>query len=182
VSDYYLTILFARRYKEYLHNYVNYEGSIELTPEFQKDVDELRLVSPQFIIRWLVSSILFYLLWWSTVVDLEQPQIFYILIGAFILRGAVVLLRHFRNLSIYPIAKSGGLTGKIEYTRWSVLKLSAKEFIGFSVMFLLLAILLKSWFFGGGVFGCMVTGVQHWNMSKKALAISQTSQDETPNA
>ncbi len=63
VADYYLTILFARRHKEYLYTYVNYEGSLELTPEFQKDVDGLRLVSPQFIIRWLISLIFLYLLW-----------------------------------------------------------------------------------------------------------------------
>ena len=182
LSDYYLTIAFAKYYKEYMHLYVSYEGSIELTPQFQNDVAELRLLSPQFVVRWLISLALIYIMWWLSVVYSKQPLIFHFILGAFLLREVVVHLRHIRNLSLYLIAKSGGLKGKLEYSRWSVLKQSAVELLSFSLMFLLLAMLLKSWFFGGGSIGCMITGIQHWKMFKNALAMSQTTQGEIQNA
>lgn len=177
VLDYALTIVFARQHKAHLHTYVRFEGSLELTPQFQKDVDVLRRVSPQFVMRWLISVVGLYAIWWLSVVSLKQPQFFYFLIGMLVLREVTVHLRHIRNLALYPIAKAGGLKGQIEYSRWSALKLSAVELLSFGGMYLILAIFLRSWFMAGGAFGCCVVGVQHWRMYKKALALSQTSQE-----
>ncbi|MFX1485142.1 MAG: hypothetical protein ACFFCP_18330, partial [Promethearchaeota archaeon] len=160
-----MTILFAKRHKKYLHIHVSYEGSLELNPDFQNDIDELRLVSPQFIKRLFILLIFLCLLWWLSIVTFDLPQFFSVIVGAFLLQEAVVHLRHIRNLSMYPIAKSGGLKGKIEYTRWSMLNLSAVELFSFGVLFLLLAALLKSWFFVGGGFGSLFTGIRHWKMA-----------------
>lgn len=182
LSDYYLTIFYAKKYREHIYKHIGLEGSLEITPVFQKDVDKLRLVSPQFLVRWLLSNLCLYVLWWLSVVVIEQPQYFYFLVGALILREGPVHLRHFRNLTLHYIARAGGVKGKIEYSRWSTLKLSAAEFFGFCLMYLLFAVIMKSWFMLGGAFGCLIVVIQHWRLSKKALASSQVTQDESQNA
>lgn len=179
VMDYYLTITFAKKHKAYLYKHLRFEGSLELTPQFQKDVDALRRVSPQFVMRWLISVVSLYAIWWLSVVSLKQPEFFYFLIGALVLQEATVHLRHIRNLAIFPIARAGGLKGQLEQARWSTLKLSAVELFSFAGTYLILAIFLLSWFMLGGAFGCLVAGVQQWRMYKKALALSKTSQEGT---
>ena len=44
-SDYYLTIACARMYQA--QNVIVFEGSYEITPAFQSDVNALRLLSPR---------------------------------------------------------------------------------------------------------------------------------------
>jgi len=168
LSDYYLTLISAKKYRESMQEYIRYEGSFELTPQFQKDIDRLRLFSPQFLICWLLSIPLIYLVWWLSVSVLEQPSFFYFLIGALVLREVAIHLRHIRNLALYTHAKAGGVKGSIEYSRWLVLKLSAAELLSFCVVYLFFAIFFKSWFFLGGVFGCLAVAFQHWRLSKKA--------------
>ena len=181
LSDYYLTIVSAKMYRGIMQEHVHYEGSFELTPQFQKDVDGLRLLSPQFIIRWLVSFPLLYFVWWSSVKALQQPAFFSFLMGALILREIAVHLRHFRNLALYNFGKSGGVKGRIEYSRWLILKLSAAELLSFSVIYGFLALMERSWFFLGGVLGCLVVAFQHWRLSKKASPPNGTQiQKQTP--
>lgn len=173
MMDYCLTIAFARKYKAHLSTYIRFEGSLELTPEFQKDVDALRRVSPKFVMRWLISVVGIYAIWWLSVVFLGQPQFFYFLIGGLVLREATVHLRHIRNLAVYPIAKAGGLKGYMEQSRWAGLKLSAVELFSFVGLYAILALLMRSWFMAGGAFGCLVVAVQNWRLYRKALALSQ---------
>ena len=168
LADYYLTIISAKKYRESMQEYIRYEGSFELTPQFQQDIDALRLFSPQFLIRWLLSMPMIYTVWWLSVKVLEQPSFFYFLVGALVLREVAVHLRHVRNLALYTHVKSGGVKGKIEYSRWLVLKLSAAELLSFCFVYGLSAIFVKSWFFSGGAFSCFVVALQHWRLSKKA--------------
>ena len=177
LSDYYLTIYSAKMQREYLQEHISYGGSFELTPQFQKDIDAFRLVSPQFLIRWLLSLLFIYIFWWLSII-LKQPRLFYFLVGALILREVAVHLRHFRNLAVYfNVKNGGGLKGKIEYSRWFVLKISAAEFLSFCFVYLVFAIFFSSWFFLGGTFGCLVIAFQHWRLSKRAVASSQVVQD-----
>lgn len=179
LADYYLTIVSAKNLRKYLQEYIRFEGSLELTPSFQKDVDGLRLISPQFLIRWLLSIPLIYIVWRLSVGVLNQPILFYFLVGALILRGIAVHLRHFRNLvTCSLVKKSGGLKGRIEYSRWFMLRLSAAEILSFCCVYLLFAIFLGSWFFAGGAVGCLQVAFEHWRLSKKAAASPQV----IPNA
>jgi hypothetical protein len=177
LTDYYLTIISARHHRDYLSAYISYDGSFELTPKFQKDVDSLKLFSPQFLVRWFLSILIIYFLWWLSIKVLQLPQIFYFLIGALILREVVTHLRHLRNLSVYYFAGNGGIKGKIDYSRPFVLKLSAAEFLSFSFVYLVFAIFFNSWFFLGGTLGCLVVAIQHWRLSQKAIASSQGIHD-----
>ena len=173
-ADYYLTIFAAKKYRQYFQEQISYEGSYELTPEFQKDVNQLRLISPQFLFRWLLSIPLILFLWWVVFEELGRPEFFYFVIGAITLREAVVILRHFRNLTAYYFGgKEGGINGNLEYKRWFILKQSAADLLGYSILFLFFAIIVRSWFFFGGTIGCLVVAFQHWRLSKKALEAPQ---------
>ena len=182
LADYYLTIVSAKNHRDYLSEYISYDGSFELTPQFQKDVDGLKLISPQFLMRWSLSFLIIYILWWLSVRVIQLPQYFYFLFGALFLREVAILLRHLRNLSVYYIAKNGGIKGRIEYSRWFVLKLSAAEFFSFCFVYLVFAIIAGSWFFLGGILGCLVIAIQHWILSKKALASARSIQEGAKNA
>jgi hypothetical protein len=173
LGDYYLTILSARIFRGRLSDHVHFEGSFELTPQFQKDIDSLRMLSPQFLIRWLGSLLVLYLIWWLSTGFLGWPQIFYFLIGGLLLRESGVHLRHMRNLALHVFTQHGGLEGRIRYKRWLMLRLSGAEFLGFGFFFLLLGIFLGSWFFMGGAVGCWVVTLQQWRLSKEAFNASQ---------
>lgn len=52
ISDYVLTVTCARLYRGGIDRNIVFEGSFELNPVFQKDIDSLRWLSPRFI--WLL--------------------------------------------------------------------------------------------------------------------------------
>jgi hypothetical protein len=173
VSDYYLTIYAAHLYQIHLKEFVVFEGSFELTPIFQKDVDSLRRISPRFVILLVLSFVLIFLIWLLAVKFLKVPQIFSFSFGSLILREAAIHLRHLRNLALSLFTRTaGGLNGHIEYSRWLILKLSAVELLSFAGLFFLTYLALGSWLFLGGAVSCLYTGLQHWFMSKKYLAAS----------
>jgi hypothetical protein len=167
LADYYITIYSARLFRGPIREHIRFESSLELTPEFQKDVDTLRWVSPNFLLRWLGSFVLLYLVWWLTTQRLGVPQVFDLVMGGLFLREAVVLLRHLRNLALvrlYP----GGLTGTLLYEHWLTLQLSAAELFLFGLLYLICSLLLPSWFFLGGGLFCLLTAWQHWVYARRA--------------
>src|SRR5947207_12636171 len=56
VSDYTLTLICARLYQKSVREKIVFEGSYELTPYFQRDIDALRAVSPRFVWALLAMS------------------------------------------------------------------------------------------------------------------------------
>jgi hypothetical protein len=167
LSDDYLTIAGARLMRGHLREHITYEGSYEITPVFQKDVDQLRLVSPAFLIRLLASLLLLPLIWVLSVVFLGMPEFYLFALGILFLREAVVHLRHFRIIAMALFARDpSAMQGKIHYTRWVNLKISAVEILSFAGFYLLLAAAFGSWFFLGGAVACLVTGLSHWRMAK----------------
>src|SRR5512144_2418418 len=64
ISDYYLTIYSARGFREVGH--FQFEGSFELTPQYQKDIDALKPVSVRHVILLILYSILIAFIWWLT--------------------------------------------------------------------------------------------------------------------
>jgi hypothetical protein len=167
--DYYLTLYSARLFRAHLIEHIVIEGSYELTPAFQKDVDNLRLISLAFLWRLIISLPILSLLWWLSTAFLDLPQSFYLGSGGLFLREAVAQLRHLRNIALANFSKTeGGLRGRIEFARWFNLKLSSVEFISFGMFFALISLLWGSWFFLGGAIFCLATALQHWTLSNKA--------------
>src|SRR5207249_3443743 len=76
ISDYYTTIFAARLYKAGANKHVIFQGSIELTPVFQDDVDNLRKISPRFLWRLAISTCVVIAMWILTVRWLELRPLF----------------------------------------------------------------------------------------------------------
>ena len=167
ISDYYLTLYSGRGYREIGH--VRFEGSFELNPQFQKDIDALKLVSIRHILWLVLSSFLIVLIWWLTKQLLFFPWTYLLYLGMFLLLEVAVHIRHLRNISlIREVRKNGGVEGEIKYRKRFSYRISASEFYVYSVLFLLIALLTYSPFFLGGAIMCFGTGFKHSQLAKKA--------------
>jgi hypothetical protein len=171
LSDYYLTIASARIFRTQLSEQIVFEGSFELTPTYQKDVDRLRWVSTNFLWRWALSILVIPLIGWLSTWFIDMRFIFLFFLGALFLREIPVHFRHFRNLALAYFARGGsGFHGKIVYARWFSLRLSAVEFFSFALFFAALSAVWGSWFFIGGAGACLGIGLQHWFWSRRMIA------------
>ena len=98
ISDYYMTIYTARGYREIEH--FKFEGSFELTPQYQKDIDALKPVSKLHVTLLVLYSLLIVLIWWFTKFLLVFPWTYLLYLGMFLLLEVAVHLRHLRNVSL----------------------------------------------------------------------------------
>jgi hypothetical protein len=167
VSDYYLTTYSARGFREIGH--FQFEGSFELTPLYQKDIDALKPVSKRHIILLVLYSLLIVFIWWFTKRLLFFPWTYLLYLGMFLLLEVAVHLRHLRNISlIREIRRNGGVEGEIKYQKWFSYRISASEFYLYSALFFVFAVLTYSPFFLGGAIMCFGTGFKHNRLAKKA--------------
>jgi hypothetical protein len=58
ISDYALTIAGARLYRGGVSEKLAFEGSYEITPFFQRDINSLRRISPRFLVMLFVTTFL----------------------------------------------------------------------------------------------------------------------------
>jgi hypothetical protein len=166
ISDYYLTIYAARGFREIGH--FRFEGSLELTPQFQSDVDNLRPVSKRHIILLVITSLLIILLWWITRLSFYLEWTYPLYLGMFLLLEVAVHFRHLRNIAIIrEIRKNGGVVGQITYRQWFSYRNSANELYITGTFFLLAALLTYRLFFLGGAIACYGTAFRHARLAKK---------------
>src|SRR5688500_9397747 len=170
-SDYYLTLYSARGFRDIGH--FQFEGSFELTPHYQKDIDRLRPISKLHIILLLIYSLLILIVWWITRLSIYLEWTYPLYLGMFLLLEVAVHLRHLRNVGlIREIKKNGGVEGQITYKKWFSYRISARELYIYATLFLLVALLTYSLFFLGGAIICYGTGFKHSRMAKKAIKIA----------
>jgi hypothetical protein len=160
LSDYWLTVKVARMYRANPH--FEFEGSLELTPQFEKDVDALKPISRRHIILLVITNLILLILWglfaWA-----EYTPAFALFLGMFILMEVGVHLRHVRSYFMLAQDQSkGGLEGKVYYRRWFVFGNSAFEFFSLAMLFLLTAVLTYSLFFTGGALACLSLAYNHY--------------------
>lgn len=166
-SDYYLTVYSARGLREIGH--FQFEGSFELTPQFQNDINALKPLSKRHIILLFFYSLILLSLWWVFDDILFFPSIYKLYLGMFLLIEVAVHLRHLRNIFLVrEVRRHGGVDGQITYQKWFSYRVSAFEFNLFGVLFLIVAILNYSMFFLGGAIMCFGTGFKHNRLAKKA--------------
>jgi len=169
VSDYVCTIASARLYRAGANQHIVFEGSFEITPYYQKDIDALRRVSPRFLLALSGSIGVILYLWFSSRWLPDLAPLYPLCLGALILMECTVHMRHLRNLYFFRSLVAGtGLSGRIEYTRPFMLRLSAAEVLSFAGMYLVLSVVLMSWFFLGGALGCLSLGMQHLRLARTA--------------
>ncbi len=181
LGDYFLTIYSAKGFRDQLSDHYGFERSFELNPNFEKDVNGLRTISPRHIGSWLLTSILLYLLRWTTNL-LDIPQLFHFMFGALFLLEIAIHLRHLRNIAILKSYTAGAIIGHIKYSYWFGLKLSAWEMFWFSIVFGFSSLTERSWFFFGGAVGCLIISIIHFIGSNKSRKLSSEAVPKMKNA
>jgi len=151
ISDYTWTIANARLYRSKANQYIVFEGSFELTPYFQKDIDALRRVSPRFVLAFILMNGILAALWFIRRLVPGMEPMHMMFLGCIVLLQCTIHLRHFRTWHLFRSMRApSGIVGRIEYRRPVILRASASEMFSFAGMWLLLAAVLGSWFFFGG--------------------------------
>lgn len=165
-SDYYLTIYCARGFREIGH--IQFEGSFELTPQFQKDIDDLRPVSKLHLTLLVIYSLLILIIWWITHLTFYLQWSYPLYLGMFLLLEVAIHGRHLRNVAIIrEVRKNGGVEGQIAYKKSFSYRISATDLYVSATVFLVVALLTYSLFFLGGAIMCYATGFKHAKLSKK---------------
>jgi hypothetical protein len=165
VSDYNLTIRAAQMYQRGVKEIFVFEGSYELTPYYQQDIDSLRWFSPRFGAALVLSLFAIAVVWHLAVRVAGRPELYLLLVGGLILLELSVHIRHVRNLVTFHYASGApgrrGITGRIEYPRWLLLRFSAVEVMSFAALYFILFLVTGNWFLLGGAAFCLGTGLRH---------------------
>ena len=172
VLDFAMTMRCARLYRDGAREKIRFEGSYEITPIFQRDVDRLRVVSPRFLVLLVLYATLLGVTWSLTV--RWEPRLYMYLLGGMIGVQMAVHIRHFRNFVLFRnLIANEGVRGRIEYSRPVVLRISAAEIGAFGMMFAILAALTVSWFLVGAAMSCMAMAWKHYQWAGKQTVIAQ---------
>jgi len=177
ISDYTCTIASARAYRAGVSENIEFEGSFELTPFYQADVNALRHFSPRFLAALLWMSILLVVVWACSQQLPGWEPVYEVVLGGAVLIECAIHMRHFRNLYLFRIIRAGNcVSGRIAYTRTLLLRASAVELLSFAGFYLLLSVLLGSWFLLGGALACLATARNHRALARRqALQKGDTS-------
>ena len=171
VSDYAFTLTCARLYRAGVSNKIALEGSFELNPYFQADIDSLKKVSPRFIFALVLGWVWLSGIYWIT----REPQlgVYEVALGAMILSELAIHIRHMRNLFLFrEIANSDTVRGRIEYSRPLVLRMSSVELCGFAGAFALIFVFSQSLFTLGGAMGCLAMAWKHRRLARHPVSIA----------
>ncbi len=165
VLDYYLTIAGARLYRAGAQQIIIFEGSYELTPAYQNDIDELRWFSKRFIWSLIRMLAIVSLAWWLTTVA-KIPQLFSLYLGLVVGLQLAVQKRHLQNLFLFrAIVKPGAANGQIKYSRALILRQSSLEMLVFTALFALLSFLTWNLFLLGCAIGCLSVAIRHLTLA-----------------
>lgn len=175
ISDYSFTLKCARMYQGTVRDKIAFEGSYEITPIFQADIDSLRVISPRFLAALFITASLLALVWMLTMQS--GPELFQFCLGILIAVQLALHIRHLRNFFLFrSILANDGVRGRIEYSRPITLRISSVELFGFSGLFTVLFFFTQSWFVLGGAVGCLSVAWKHQRLAKRHVSksISQT--------
>jgi len=143
-----------------------FEGSYEITPIYQADVNALRRISPRFAAI-LVASTAY--VWWLAGLraSSEMRDLIAVAIGALVLIQLTVHLRHLRNWFMFRTLQRGGVTGHIEYPRAGMLRASAFELLSFTGLYACLFLVTHDLFVLGGAIACAVLAASHYRLARR---------------
>ena len=155
-ADYYLTLYGRQLWLKNAQAFLRFQGSYELNPYYQKDVDANKRVSRRFIFM-LVFGLIWMTFAWGATRYLNIPQVFPAWVGYLILMEVVALSSHVQNIRLFKSAAiSGAVEGQISYARWVSMDGTGWKFAYWGLIFLIIALLMNNWFFAGGMFSCTV--------------------------
>jgi hypothetical protein len=171
MSDSNLTVTCARMYQAGVREHIVFEGSYELTPYHQADIDALRRFSPRLLLALVAASALLGCLWLLSVAGSFAPNVYETALGALILIQLTIHVRHIRNYFLFRAVLAGeGIAGQVHYTRPTMLTHSSVELFTFAALYSLLCILTASWFIFGGAVACALVGTKHRQLAREHVA------------
>lgn len=169
LMDYSLTLRAARLYRAGADQVIEFEGSYELNPQFTGDVDNLRRLSPRFLLTLVAYAALVWAIWFLSVDVINIPAFYSFTLGLILLVQGPVQVRHVRNLVTFRHATSQeGISGRVVYARSFSYKASGAEFLAYAVLYLILGLLTSRWMLIGGAVGCAALARNHYHLSRKA--------------
>jgi hypothetical protein len=181
ISDYTMTVTCARMYRERVSEHLVLEGSYEITPYFQSDINSLRKISPRFIGALLFSVLLLGIVW--VLSSKEFPQLYAFALGSMILAQLAIHIRHMRNFFTFRgIREGNAVRGRIEYTRPFMLGTSSADLFAFAGFYLLLFVFVPTGFLLGGVATCISNGLNHRRLARKAALLGGVAPAESQAA
>jgi hypothetical protein len=172
ICDYTMTIVCARLYKNGVQEKIRFEGSFEITPYYQRDIDSLKKLSPRFLLAFVLNAGIVSLLWYFER-ELGTGGMYPFLLGVMILVQLAIQKRHLQNFFLFRAILSGsGLQGSISYPRPMMLMQSAVEFFSFAGLYAITFAFTGSWFVLGGAIGCLSVGIKHLRLAKNFVRSS----------
>lgn len=173
VIDFSATLLYSKAYREFLSEIVKYEHGVEMNPNFEKDVQQVRWFSPRYIVLMLTVAVLVGLsgMW--------LPKIWFEAVaGAVLLLVFITDLRHIENLSVVWFLRTdpAGFKGRIEQSyKLSQVRVAVGSF-NIGLLYFLIFLLTGRIFFSGGALICTLYAVRHYLLSKRQLPQATTVQ------
>lgn len=175
-GDYYLTIWGASLYQA--QNSSRIEGSYELTPEYQSEIDNLRLVSPKFLV-WLIGIAAVLLAAGRLLRAL--PWAYGLLVGYLVLVELAIYPRHVRNIITFrrllrqPRIDDGQADQPAP--RNLVYRYSSRKHIRAAFSFFLACAVFHTWILLGGMVGMLHCALGDWLLARKHERRSRASVD-----
>src|SRR5262245_6561070 len=171
-SDYFLTIACARRYQA--QDKIVFEGSYEITPLFQADVNALRRLSPRFVIALLATTGYVFVV---QRIDGPSSGLYLGVLGAMVITELTVHIRHLRNWFMFRNGLSQ-IEGRLTYPRGVLLRMSAFELLLFAGLYFVLFLATGSLFILGGAVATGAVSLSHYRLARRhdatlSMAIKQ---------
>lgn len=166
-ADYYLTLWGNRLRNQYGKEHIAFEGSYELNPIYQRDIDGMVKLSPRFIWALFGYAIILILIWWLAR-ELDFPETFTLAVGMLVGMESAVIATHIQNITVFSAMKTpGAVEGKVKYARWVSLRIAGRNFAYWSLAYLLLFLLTGNWLLLGGTLSCAAVFLRFWRMERK---------------
>jgi hypothetical protein len=157
-ADYYTRIYQTYLYQASAKDYIEYQDLYKLTPEFDAVIARRRIIGGRFAASMGVLMACILAVWWLCLQQSDRPEVFLFLIGGFVLDEAAEIIRQYRQIMIFrEVRKTGGLTGKLSYTRRLAHMQTVYDRYGFVLLYAFLFLVTGSWFVLGGAFACFAT-------------------------
>jgi len=162
-SDYYLTIWGARLHRR--QGVYRVEGSYELTPEYQEDIDKERLISTTFVM-WLIAGAVILL---ATGYLPGSRYVYGMFVGWFLVVEIGVHMRHTNNIAYYRrlAGSDPGISGQITLTKAFSYRHSAQELAGLSLFTLMAFALTNSPILLGGGLSLAYQSAHHISLARR---------------
>lgn len=162
-SDRLMTVHNARLYKA--QTQIAVDGSFEINPRSQADIDALRIFSVRFVPMLFAPAVCAVIFRLAEQWDADFSAVYLGVLGMFLLKQLAIHIGHARTWYLFKVSLPF-MCGSLETPRGVELRASAFKFLNFAVLFLAIYGVTDSFFVLGGACGCTVMAVSHHGLAR----------------